>query len=179
VSAGATLVAVGDRPTRNAARRLIAEYLGWLLPLAEAEYGLSFDVEAMVESDMGDRDKFFPPAGRFYVVRHAGAYAGVGCLKALAPGVAEIQRMYVQPHMRGTGAGRMIVERLVEDARAMDFRSVRLESLKFLSAAHGLYRSVGFVEIPPYTGNSMQDYQDAAAMDAYRQSAVFMELSLR
>ncbi len=57
-------------------------------------------------------------------------------------------------------------------------KSVRLESLKFLSAAHALYKSVGFAEITPYAENSMTEYQPRDTMDRYRSSAVFMELRL-
>jgi len=175
-SSAVELHAVEDLPTREAARLLIAEYLRWIADSAAANYGLSFDIDAMVSSDLDDRSKFYPPSGRFYVVRHAGAYVGVGCLKRLAPAMAEIQRMYVQPHVRGVGAGRLLVERLLADARSIGYRVVRLESLKVLSAAHALYRSVGFVEISPYAENSMKAYQSAESMDIYRSSALFMEL---
>jgi GNAT superfamily N-acetyltransferase len=170
------ILPVDDASTRDAARRLVTEYLEWIALGAREHYGLVFDIGAMVASDLDDRDKFFPPDGRFYVVRHKGNFVGVGCLKKLAPGIAEVQRMYVQPHVRGVGAGRRLVERLVEDARAIGYTVVRLESLKFLSAAYTLYRSVGFVEIRPYAENSMTDYQSAEELDTYRVSAVFMEL---
>jgi GNAT superfamily N-acetyltransferase len=172
------LIAVDDEETRAAARRLIAEYLRWIADAAQEKYGLAFDVEAMVTSDLEDRSKFYPPRGRFYVVRHADEYVGVGCLKALSRSVAEIQRMYVQPRIRGAGAGRRLLERLLADARAIGYDAVRLESLKFLSPAHTLYRSVGFVEITPYAANSMKAYQPAETEEAYRASAVFMELRL-
>src|SRR5258708_3308926 len=94
---------VEDAVTRTAARKLIAEYLQFIADSAAASYGLSFDIEAMVASDLDDRDKFFPPDGRFYVIRHAGAFVGVGCLKRLATNTAELQRMYIQPHLRGKG----------------------------------------------------------------------------
>ena len=55
---------------------------------------------------------------------------------------------------------------------------MRLESLKALTAAHNLYRSVGFVDIDPYSENSMRDYQAPETHDAYK-SAVFMELTLK
>ena len=172
------LVAVGDAATRDAARELIAEYLRWIASVAAASYGLSFDVEAMVASDIEDRGKFYPPTGRFYVIRHEDANVGVGCLKSLAPAVAEIQRMYVQPHVRGIGAGRLLLQQLLSDARAIGYDAVRLESLKFLSAAHALYKSVGFAEITPYAENSMAKYQPSSTMDRYHSSAVFMELRL-
>jgi GNAT superfamily N-acetyltransferase len=163
---------------REAAAALIGEYLHWVGDIARAKYGLSFDVEAMVRSDIHDRSKFYPPNGRFYLVHGHTGYVGVGCLERLAPDTGEIQRMYVQPDGRGIGAGRLLVERLLHDARQLGFTRVRLESLKALGAAHALYRSVGFVDIDPYADNSMRDYQAADALDAYRRSAVFMELTL-
>jgi GNAT superfamily N-acetyltransferase len=172
------LLAVNNSSTRDAARSLIAEYLRWIASSAAANYGLSFDVDAMVTSDLEDRLKFYPPNGRFYVVRYSDSYVGVGCLKRLTPTVAEVQRMYVQPHARGVGAGRRLLEQLLADARDIGYEVVRLESLKSLSAAHALYRSVGFVEITPYAENSMRQYQPAEKIDTYHSSAVFMELRL-
>lgn len=172
------LVAVDDAATRQAARDLIAEYLRWIAGVAAASYGLSFDVDAMVASDIEDRAKFYPPSGRFYVIRREDVSVGVGCLKRITPSVAEIQRMYVQPHVRGVGAGRLLLQQLLSDARAIGYEVVRLESLQFLSAAHALYKSVGFAEIAPYAENSMTKYQPLETMDTYRSSAVFMELRL-
>ena len=172
------LVPVETASEREAARVLLVEYLRWVGEIARASYGLSFDIEAMARSDIEDRAKFFPPSGRFYLVRHDGRDIGVGCLKRLAPNVGEIQRMYIQPHVRGVGAGRALVERLLQDARDLGYAKVRLESLRALAPAHGLYRSVGFVEVEPYADNSMDAYQDPATLEAYRKSAIFMELSL-
>jgi len=86
--------------------------------------------------------------------------------------------MYIQPHVRGIGAGRALVERLLRDARGLGYTRVRLESLRALAPAHTLYRSVGFVEVEPYVDNSMDAYQDPAMLEAYRKSALFMERSL-
>lgn len=172
------LAAVGDGATREDARRLIIEYLEWIGAQAATNYGLDFDIAAMAESDLADPVKFFPPQGRFYVVRHAGRAIGVGCLKQLTPTIAEIQRMYIQPGARGLGAGRALVDRLIADAREIGYTAIRLESLKVLSAAHTLYRSVGFREIAPYGDNSMADYQPEDKLAAYQSSALFMELRL-
>ncbi|HVZ44065.1 MAG TPA: GNAT family N-acetyltransferase [Ramlibacter sp.] len=172
----ASLLAVETAEHRAAAEALVAEYLRWVGHLAKSEYGLEFDIDAMVRSDIDDPAKFYPPTGRFYLVRSDGQFVGIGCLKQLSPGVGEVQRMYVRPQARGAGAGRLVVNRLLEDARALGYRTVRLESLRALQAAHRLYRSVGFVEIDPYAGNSMSGYQDTSAHAAYRASAVFMEL---
>ena len=72
------LKAVDDGAPTEAGRKLIGEYLRWIAQVAEENYGLSFDVDAMVDSDLENRSKFYPPNGRFYVVRYEGAYVGVG-----------------------------------------------------------------------------------------------------
>ena len=178
-SSRVTLQMVQSFDQREAARSLIVEYLHWVADIARSNYGLSFDIEAMVQSDIDDSSKFYPPTGRCYLVELAGNYVGVGCLKRLEIGAGEVQRMYVQPHLRGVGAGRALVEQLLHDARLLGYLKVRLESLKALGAAHGLYRAVGFVDVDPYAGNSMKSYQAPEALDAYRESAIFMEIDLQ
>lgn len=173
-----TLFPVGDQATIQAAELLIREYLTLINETALQNYKLTFDIEAMIASDVQDQKKFYPPSGRFYLLRDADRFVGIGCLKRLESTVAEIQRMYVQPHVRGRGAGRMLLDRLLSDARAIGYTLIRLESLRALTAAHTLYRSVGFKDIDPYQANSMREYQPSETLDTYRSSAVFMELAL-
>lgn len=157
---------------------LIREYLEWLNEHIKHEYALEFDVDAMIESDLSDSQKFHPRDGRFYLARYDKTIAGVGCLKKLTEGVGEIQRMYVLPSFRGKGMGRAIVNRLIDDARSIGYRQLKLESLEFLKEAHSLYRSVGFHEIDAYADNSMKSYQDAENLDKYYSITVFMEMTL-
>ncbi len=170
-----SLIQVESGAQKAAARTLIEEYLVWVGAIAEREYGLRFDIAAMLTSDIDDPAKFYPPTGRMYLVEHHGANVGVGCLKRLPSGLGEIQRMYVQPHVRGVGAGRALVNRLLQDARELGYSRVRLESLRALSAAHTLYRSVGFVDIPPYADHSMNAFHATEARAAFDRNVVFME----
>jgi GNAT superfamily N-acetyltransferase len=158
---------------------LIREYLEWLNERVRSDYGIEFDVESMVASDLSDSEKFHPPYGRFYLVQYKGDISAVGCLKKLEEGVGEIQRMYVLPDFRGKGIGRALVNRLIEDARSIGYHRLKLESLEFLEAAHSLYRSVGFREIDPYADNSMKSFQDAENLDKYYSITVFMEMNLQ
>ena len=169
---------VESNEQKEQAGALIREYLEWLNERVRRDYGIEFDVNAMVESDLSDPNKFRPPGGRFYLARYNNAIAGVGCLKKLGEGVGEVQRMYVLPAFRGKGIGRAIVDRLVADARMIGYRQLKLESLEFLKEAHSLYRSVGFREIAPYDHNSMESYQATAQLDQYYSITVFMEMNL-
>ncbi len=146
--------------------------------VAFERHDLVFDTNAMLASDIGDRSKFYAPRGRFYLLRDAQAFVGVGALQRIDAITAEIQRMYVQPPWRGRGAARLLLDRLLDNARAMGCDVVRLESLKSLAPAHGLYRSASFVEVKPHDDNRMRLYQDEAALDGYSDSAVFMALRL-
>jgi hypothetical protein len=56
-----TLVHVESDNQRELASVLISEYLQWINNSAEREYGLTFDVDAMLTSDIKDHEKFQPP----------------------------------------------------------------------------------------------------------------------
>ncbi len=163
---------------KRLAGSLIREYLDGLNDRLQRDYGMAFDVEAMVASDLSDTHKFHPPEGRFYLALYKDEVAGVGCLKKLSAVVAEVQRMYVLPAFRGLGIGRAIIERLISDAKTIGYRTLRLESLEFLTAAHTLYHSMGFRDIEPYAENSMRPYQSAQQLDQYYTVTVFMEMTL-
>lgn len=165
------IIPVQNDAQRAAAQALITEYLHWVAAAAAQHGGLRFDTRAMLASDLGADEGL-------YLVRDDGAFTGVGRLQRLSATVAEIQRMYVRPAARRRGAARLLLERLLADARAGGYQTVRLESLRFLDAAHALYRSVGFQDIAPYDDNSMKHYQDAGSAAAYPAQAVFMALSL-
>ncbi|PBC57814.1 N-acetyltransferase [Rhodococcus sp. ACPA1] len=67
---------------------------------------------------------------------------------------------------------RALVGRLLDDVRREGFVTVRLESLRFMTAAHALYRSQGFMETPPFAGSE-------AGSAGLVSGAVFMELVQR
>jgi GNAT superfamily N-acetyltransferase len=169
---------VESQAQRTEAGELIRAYLQWLNKRLASDYGMTFDADSMVESDLSDTLKFHPPSGRFYLALYDGEVAGVGCLKSLGAEVGELQRMYVLPEFRGNGVGRALANRLIEDARSMGLKELRLESLEFLKAAHALYDSLGFKRIGRYADNSMGDYQPADQLNQYYKITVFMQMDL-
>lgn len=68
-------------------------------------------------------------------------------------GCSEMKRLYVVPEGRGSGAGRALVARVVEEARRLGFRELLLDSLPDMPAAHKLYREAGFEVAGPYYFN--------------------------
>ena len=83
----------------------------------------------------------------------AGEIVGTAGVRRLAPGVGEIKRMWIRPGCQGRGLGRRLLERCLEEAKALGFRTVRLDSERQMHAALHLYRRFGFTEIPDYNGN--------------------------
>lgn len=133
---------------RDRIRSLFWEYLQWANARVEAEFDVTFDIAAMLARDMAGLEVFAPPEGR--IVLWGAEPSGIGCLKRSADGVGEIKRMYVRPDARGAGAGRAILDALIEAARAAGYRRIRLDSAGFMVEAHALYRSAGFRAIAPY-----------------------------
>jgi putative acetyltransferase len=95
------------------------------------------------------------PGGCLLIARDAGGEAvGVLALRPRAPAIAEIKRLYVVPQARGTGLGRALLDRAIDEARARGYERVRLDSHRgSMGAAIALYARLGFAEIPPYGPN--------------------------
>lgn len=97
-----------------------------------------------------------PPKGKLLLSFQSGGPAGVACLKNLSGETGEIKRMYVRPQFRGKGIGKALVQKLVDEAQTIGYRCIRFDSARFMTEAHHLYRSMGFVEIEPYEGSEIQ-----------------------
>lgn len=134
-----------DAADVEAARVLILEYARSL------PFGLEFqDFESEVASLPGE---YGPPRGRILLARVGGELAGCVALRPWGEGRCEMKRMYVRPQFRGAGAGRALAGAVMEEARAIGYESMRLDTVPGMDAALGLYRSLGFREIPPYRHN--------------------------
>ena len=136
-------------------RELFWEYLQWANAKLNEEFGVNFDIAAMIERDMVELAKFLPPSGRLLLGHCDGQIAGIACMRKLSQDVGEIKRMYVRPTVRRRGVGRALVRGLLDEARAAGYQRLRLDSTRFMAAAHALYRSFGFREIEPYEGSEI------------------------
>lgn len=111
----------------------------------------SLDYQGFEEELAGLPRPYAAPHGVLRIAIDGDACLGAVGLRRLAPGIAEIKRLYVVAAARGSGLGRRLLSRVIEDAAAAGYGRVRLDSHRAsMRAAIGLYLSLGFVEIAPY-----------------------------
>ena len=76
-----------------------------------------------------------------------------------APGAevaaGEVKRLYVQPLRRGEGWGQRLARAIVDEARVIGYRELKLDTLEWMSAARALYARLGFGECAPYYDNPL------------------------
>lgn len=130
------------------------EDLGHIRRLFEA-YAASLDIDLSYQDFAAELNalpgKYAPPAGALYLAFTGTEATGCVALRPFAePGICEMKRLYVTPQGRGTGLGRALVARVLDTARSIGYREIRLDTLPSMQAAITLYQSFGFREIPAY-----------------------------
>ncbi len=102
--------------------------------------------------------RYAPPRGRLLLALPEGAAApgeagGCAALRELDKNACEMKRLYVQPALRGKGAGRELVRSLIQEAQTIGYKTMVLDTLPSMREAHQLYRTLGFREISSYQTN--------------------------
>ena len=133
--------------------REYAESLGFSLAYQDFETELA-----------GFPGKYAPPKGALLLATVGGEAAGTVALRKLDAITCEMKRLYVKPAFRGqrTADGRSIGRALAEDivaiGRERGYQRLRLDTIGGkMRQALSLYRSMGFVEIPPYYASPIPD----------------------
>lgn len=101
-------------------------------------------------------EKYGMPEGRLYLAYLDGKAVGCVGLRKLQEGQCECKRLYVRPGFRGKGIGKQLMLRILQDAREIGYREMLLDTLPFLESALGLYREIGFQEIPAYNDSPVE-----------------------
>jgi putative acetyltransferase len=123
--------------------------------------GFSLDYQGFDKELANFPGKYAAPEGALLLARANGEAAGTVALRRLDDGICEMKRLYVRPPFRGQRAtggtfdgksiGLALIDGIVETARNRGYRRLRLDTIgTTMQAAVKLYRSLGFVEIPPY-----------------------------
>lgn len=98
-----------------------------------------------------------PPNGAFVVAYLRGEAVGCGAVKHHPGNVTDIKRMWIAESARGLGLGRRLLEHLEGFAREHGSNEAHLETGDVLTEAIALYRSAGYVEVPPFNDEPFAD----------------------
>ena len=140
------------------ARELFKEY--------EAALGISLCFQNFDQELANLPGDYAPPRGRLLLAREFEQTMGCIALRPLGPTTCEMKRLFVRPEYRDRGLGRVLVEAIIEEARKIGYTQMRLDTIADrMDRAVALYKSIGFVTIPPYRNNPVD-------------TATFMELDL-
>ncbi len=139
-------------------RELFEEYAAWLgINLCFQNY----------EKELAELPgEYVPPTGRLFLAFDDERISGCVALRGLGNGICEIKRLYVRTDFRGKGLGRELTEAVIDAAREIGYKRMRLDTLPGkMDRAIVMYRSLGFREIEAYYHNPVA-------------GATFMELVL-
>lgn len=99
--------------------------------------------------------KYDPPGGCLLLAIANGHPAGCVAMRPLAKSICEMKRLYVRPAYAGQGMGKKLALTVIKQAGAAGYTRMRLDTLKKLRPALGLYASLGFRKCPPYYENPL------------------------
>jgi putative acetyltransferase len=147
----------GERGLRRAAR-------SWYHCTVTLEFTVedprSDETQVVLESHLAFTKSVTPPGGVFaldvsglldpsvtvFGARQLGALLGIGAIKMLPGGLAELKSMHTIEASRGQGVARALVERLISEALARGCSTILLETgaMDAFAPARALYLSCGF-----------------------------------
>ncbi|MDP9051110.1 MAG: GNAT family N-acetyltransferase [Acidobacteriota bacterium] len=150
-----------DGADLDAVRTLLREYAAYL----NASVGEEHICLASYEKELASLPApYRPPGGVILLATVQDQPAGVIALKPLSPRRAtsaeeracEMKRLWVRPQFHGLRLGRLLSERLIEEARARGYTAIYLDTMPAtMQAANHIYAELGFVRVERYGDNSV------------------------
>ncbi len=129
-------------------RTLFGEYADWL--------GVSLCFQSFEQELAALPGRYALPGGRLYLAMEDNKAAGCVALRPLDGGTAEMKRLYVRPEYRSRGLGEALTQRIIQDAVAIGYRRIVLDTLVTMQPAIRLYKKLGFDVIEPYYDNPIE-----------------------
>ena len=142
-----------DRPAEILS--LFTEYTQMLVS-HDPSFQIYLDIQHY-EDELRDLEaKYGRPEGRLYLALWEGEAAGCIALRKLDGQRCEMKRLYVRPAFRGLKIGDALVDRVLQDAKAIGYRHMLLDTLPFLESAIHMYQKRGFYGIPCYNDSPVE-----------------------
>jgi ribosomal protein S18 acetylase RimI-like enzyme len=126
-------------------KELLCEYIKWL------DQDLSYQ---NIDDELSNfPEKYKEPFGAFIIAKIDENIIGCVGLKKLDDKICEMKRLYVRDSFKGKGIGKLLTEKIIEEARKKNYNKIRLDTFKKMEAALGIYYKIGFQKIAPYYHN--------------------------
>ena len=138
-----------------------------LIPYDSAYRQSVFDFTDACFAELG---KKFEPSGRhsfyndignsfelFYCLMLKEKVIGTVALKRIDDQTAELKAMYLDREFRGRGLGRLLIDKVIGEARLRGFKSIVLDSMSQYKNALRLYEKAGFKRTERYNDNAYAD----------------------
>jgi DNA-binding MarR family transcriptional regulator/GNAT superfamily N-acetyltransferase len=138
-------------PNDPDARQCLRAYFAELDSRAESGYDPAAGVPA-------EPHELSPPVGCFLVAYLHGEPIACGGVKHATGAPAHIRRMWVSPSARGLGLGRRLLHELEARAVEAGATTAHIETGDVLTEALALYRSEGYVGVPPFNDEPFADH---------------------
>lgn len=138
-----TFVVSPDSPDNADVQQLLAAHLNFAHEHSPREDVHALDVSGLLSSDIS-----------FFSIRSQGTLLGVGAIKRIDEGHAELKSIHTAELARGRGVGRAMVRHLLAVARECAYSRVSLEtgSMEAFAPSRSLYEAVGFEVCDPFEG---------------------------
>jgi carbonic anhydrase len=136
------LLGAADTAALDQVRQFFRNYAAWL--------GVDLCFQGFAEEMASLPGAYAAPAGRLFFAEVDGRPAGCVGIRPFSEGICEMKRLYVEPELRGLGAGRELVLAAIRAAKAIGYRRILLDTLPAMRIAVKLYRELGFTEAPAY-----------------------------
>jgi putative acetyltransferase len=118
--------------------------------LNEAWIGKYFVLEPKDREVLEDpQGKILAKGGRIFMALHEGEAIGCVALLKMADGGYEVAKMTVSETLRGSGLGRLLMERCITAGAEDGVPRLYLETNSSLAPALALYRATGFQDLAP------------------------------
>ena len=121
----------------------------WQLHIRGLEqYGVRLNAEFIPgrDEDLARIEDEYLKGGDFLVATMSDVAIGIGAIRKIDSGTAEIKRMRVEPAYQGKGIGSLILDSLVERAKSLGYTRMILDTTERMVVAQHLYQSRGFRE---------------------------------
>jgi len=98
--------------------------------------------------------KYAPPSGRLLMAVEDGEVIGAIALRAVDAETCEAKRLYVIPAHRGGGISRLLMRRIMDEARSIGYRRMVGDTMPVMTQALAMYDRMGFRRIDGYPGST-------------------------